>query len=158
MTIWYRFILKLIVLFKKNEQNQNTFLKAWMWTSTLPHCSLTLHTCSYRSSTCASPWSPVFWENLKLFPPEFYNFPLTIWQRGKLWAFVTICVSVVFFFYPDFWQHRTRWNGLFSAEGGLLHNSHKKRSLLIVFCRVVFAHIIRACVCVHPWNSEKPNF
>lgn len=52
--------------------------------------------------------------------------------------------------YDNIGQHEMAF--FFSlAEGGLLHNSHKKRSLLIVFCRVVYAHIMRACVlvCVH---------
>lgn len=62
---------------------------------------------------------------------------------------MTICVSVGLFFSiltsDDIGQHEMAF---FSAEGGLLHNSHKKRSLLIVFCRVVYAHIMRARVCV----------
>lgn len=104
------------------------------------HVCFTLESCFLRKSL--------------FFSPKFYHFPLTIWQRGRLCTFVAICVSVGFFSvltYDNIGQHEMAF--FFLAEGGLLHNSHKKRSLLIVFCRVVYAHIMRACVwvCVHVW-------
>lgn len=50
----------------------------------------------------------LFSEKIPIFPPKFYNFPLTIWQRGRLCAFVTICVSVGVFSiltYDNIGQH-----------------------------------------------------